>query len=85
MKVKRAELEQMINGLSYVYHTIKNDSILAERISGFAVGHILDARNFLEAIWSEFPRRSTAEFEAETITFGEQYNTVEYKHKPGES
>ena len=83
MKVNKADLEHLINGLTYVYHTIKNDPDLESRVNGFTIAHIIEARDFLEEMWQEFIRRSTAPgFDADTMSFGEQYGTVEFACKP---
>ena len=87
MKVKRDDLEKLINGLTYVYHEIKNNPDLESRINGFTISHIIEARDFLEDMWREFQQKSTAvgpRIEVEALSFGDPYGTTEYSFKTEE-
>ena len=87
MKVKKADLEKLINGLTYVYHTIKNDPDLESRVNGFTTAHILEARDFLEDMWREFQQKSSTlgpDIEVDSISFGDPYGTTEYSFKTEE-
>ena len=86
MKVKRDDLEHLINDLTATYCSIKTDPVLKSHITGSTINCILETTDFLEKMWQEFNHKALAagpNMEVEAISFGD--GTTEYSFKSQES